>query len=148
MTHSSKCSKELGPTVGTTVTVCADRQPTRPANSAGSMVILAVFMSGTEFKSHRVYGISCRNSQPRLTAYWGVSQSRELTRQLETFGANLRRERMARGITQEKLSEAVDLNIRTVQKIERGETNILITTAIRIQRALGCAWESLVAGIK
>lgn len=77
-----------------------------------------------------------------------MPSSREIERYLEIFGANVRRERMARGITQEKLSEAVDLNIRTVQKIERGETNILITTAIRIQRSLGCAWELLIAGVK
>jgi DNA-binding XRE family transcriptional regulator len=46
-------------------------------------------------------------------------------------------------LTQEKLAELADLNIRTVQKIEAGELNVLITTAIRLQRALGCAWESL-----
>jgi len=34
------------------------------------------------------------------------------------FGANVRRERMAKGITQERLAELVDLNVRTVQKIE------------------------------
>lgn len=50
---------------------------------------------------------------------------------------------MVRAITQEKLAEMVDLNIRTLQKIEAGETNILITTAIRIQGALKCSWESL-----
>jgi len=51
---------------------------------------------------------------------------------------------MAAGITQEKLAEKVDLNTRTLQKIEAGSTNILITTAIRIQKALGCPWEKLV----
>jgi DNA-binding XRE family transcriptional regulator len=50
----------------------------------------------------------------------------------------VRRERVARGITQEKLAEDVDLNIRTLQRIEAGETNILLTTAIRLQRSLGC----------
>jgi DNA-binding XRE family transcriptional regulator len=46
-------------------------------------------------------------------------------------------------MTQERLAELADLNIRTVQKIEAGEVNILITTAIRLQRALGCAWDKL-----
>ena len=46
-------------------------------------------------------------------------------------------------MSQEKLAEKADLNTRTVQKIEAGETNILITTAIRLQTALGCRWESL-----
>ena len=67
----------------------------------------------------------------------------QIEQQLRRFGANLRRERMARGITQEKLAELADLNIRTLQKIEAGETNILITTALRLQRALGCEWTAL-----
>lgn len=65
------------------------------------------------------------------------------SRLIKRFGANLRRERMERGITQEKLAEMADLNIRTLQKIEAGQTNILITTAIRLREALGCAWERL-----
>lgn len=63
---------------------------------------------------------------------------------LRDFGANLRRERTARDITQEKLAELADLNIRTVQKIESGELNVLITTLIRIRRGLGCKWDRLV----
>jgi DNA-binding XRE family transcriptional regulator len=38
-------------------------------------------------------------------------------------------------LTQGRLAELADLNIRTVQKIEAGELNVLITTAIRLQRA-------------
>lgn len=67
----------------------------------------------------------------------------EITRQLKTFGANLRRERTARNITQERLAEMADLNIRTLQKIEAGQTNILFTTAIRLRDSLGCPWERL-----
>jgi transcriptional regulator with XRE-family HTH domain len=63
--------------------------------------------------------------------------------QLKRFGANVRRERMRRGLTQEKLGETAELNPRTIQKIEAGDTNILVTTVIRIQRALRCAWENL-----
>lgn len=63
--------------------------------------------------------------------------------ELVAFGANVRRERSERSITQEELAELVDLNIRTVQKIEAGQINILITTAMRLQRALGCKWEKL-----
>ena len=66
-----------------------------------------------------------------------------LKKQLKTFGANLRRVRTAQGITQEKLAELADLNIRTIQKIEAGQTNILITTAKRIQKALKCDWNDL-----
>lgn len=66
------------------------------------------------------------------------------SRQLKQFGGNLRRERIGRQITQQKkLAELADLNIRTLQKIEAGQTNILVTTAIRLRKALGCAWDSL-----
>jgi transcriptional regulator with XRE-family HTH domain len=64
--------------------------------------------------------------------------AKETPAELSRFGANVRRERTARNITQEKLAEKADLNIRTLQKIEAGELNILITTAVRIQRGLGC----------
>ena len=59
------------------------------------------------------------------------------------FGANVRRERTARAITQERLAEHADLNTRTLQKIEAGDINILLTTICRIQRALRCSGEKL-----
>ena len=65
--------------------------------------------------------------------------------QIKAFGVNLRRERMRKGITQEKLAELVDLNIRTVQKIEAGNVNILLTTVHRLRKALGCSWDVLMA---
>lgn len=64
-------------------------------------------------------------------------------RRLKAFGGNLRRERMARQLTQEKLAELADLNVRTVRKIEAGETNILITTLDRLRRSLGCSSDAL-----
>jgi len=68
---------------------------------------------------------------------------RAITKQLQTFGSNVRRIRNEQAITQEKLAELADLNIRTIQKIEAGQTNILITTAARIQKALACDWGKL-----
>jgi transcriptional regulator with XRE-family HTH domain len=50
---------------------------------------------------------------------------------------------MARKVTQERLAELADLNIRTLQKIEAGQTNILVTTAGRLARALGCGLDVL-----
>jgi DNA-binding XRE family transcriptional regulator len=46
-------------------------------------------------------------------------------------------------MTQEKLAELADLNVRTLQKIEAGQTNILVTTAFRLRRSLGCRWDVL-----
>jgi transcriptional regulator with XRE-family HTH domain len=68
-----------------------------------------------------------------------------LKKQLQSFGSNVRRLRAQRDMTQEKLAELADLNIRTVQKIEAGQTNILITTAARIQKALACDWGKLMS---
>lgn len=63
---------------------------------------------------------------------------------LARLGINLARERVAAGITQEKLAEVVDLHTRVLQKIEAGETNLKATTLFRIQIAVGCPWERLV----
>jgi len=60
----------------------------------------------------------------------------------------VRRERVARKITQEKLAEMMEVNPRTVQKIEAGKLNILLTTILRLQSALGCSWDSLMEGKK
>ena len=63
--------------------------------------------------------------------------------QLRRFGITLRRIRTDKGLTQEKLAEQADLHPRNVQKIETGETNLLVTTAARLQKALGCEWNDL-----
>jgi transcriptional regulator with XRE-family HTH domain len=74
-----------------------------------------------------------------------VAATKEIQAQLKRFGANVRRERTAKGMTQERLAELADLNLRTVQKIEAGQLNILLTTLIRIQRGLGCPWDKLLS---
>jgi transcriptional regulator with XRE-family HTH domain len=62
---------------------------------------------------------------------------------LRTVGANIRRVRVVRGVTQEGLAELADLAPRTIQKIEAGQITILITTLWRLQLALGCPYEVL-----
>jgi transcriptional regulator with XRE-family HTH domain len=62
---------------------------------------------------------------------------------LKQFGDNVRRERTAKGITQQQLAETADLNIRNVQRIEAGESDVLLRTTVRIRRALGCPLEKL-----
>ena len=64
--------------------------------------------------------------------------------QLKEFGANVRRERVALEMTQGRLAELIDIDIRNVRKIEAGETNVLITTATRLRQALGCSAEKLI----
>jgi transcriptional regulator with XRE-family HTH domain len=72
-----------------------------------------------------------------------VIEKQMITEELKAFGSNLKRQRSQRSITQEKLAELADLNIRTIQKIEAGQTNILITTALRLQESLQCEWKDL-----
>ena len=58
-------------------------------------------------------------------------------------GANVRRIRNARGLTQERLAELTDLHYRSIQKIEGGEMTILVTTLYRLREALKCEWGEL-----
>jgi len=64
---------------------------------------------------------------------------------MKLFGSNLRRARMKRSITQEVLSGKADLNIRSLQRMEAGEMNIVITTFVRLKQVLGCSWDELLA---
>jgi transcriptional regulator with XRE-family HTH domain len=72
-----------------------------------------------------------------------VSNKDRVREELRQFGANFRRERTAWGVTQECLAELADLNVRTLQRIEAGETKILVTTLSRICEGLGCGSEAL-----
>ena len=67
---------------------------------------------------------------------------------LAAVGGNVRRLRVARKLTQEALAELIGVNPRTVQKIEAGRLNILVTTLARIQRALRCSWDDLMDSSK
>jgi transcriptional regulator with XRE-family HTH domain len=73
-----------------------------------------------------------------------VSKKSELLAQQIAFGANVRRERDKKEMSQEKLAELVDLNVRNVQRMEAGEINVLMTTVARIRRALDCSADKLV----
>lgn len=74
---------------------------------------------------------------------WRVALSRLEQASLKRLGAAVRRERNAREMTQERLAEMTGLHLRSLQKIEAGDINVLITTVQRIQKALGCPWPSL-----
>jgi transcriptional regulator with XRE-family HTH domain len=70
-------------------------------------------------------------------------QGRILTR----LGENIRRERRRKGLTQEELAERADLHPRVLQKMEAAQSNILATTLVRIQAALQCPWDLLMANL-
>jgi transcriptional regulator with XRE-family HTH domain len=73
-----------------------------------------------------------------------VLKSKARSPWLKQLGGNIRRERLARTISQQRLAEIADLNIRNVQRIEAGEIDVLLTTVVRIRKALDCPWERLV----
>jgi transcriptional regulator with XRE-family HTH domain len=62
---------------------------------------------------------------------------------LKAFGANVRRERCSKGLTQEELAELANISTRNLQKVEAGHLNILLTTTIRLQIALRSPWKRL-----
>ncbi len=72
-----------------------------------------------------------------------MALAKEQLNLLVAFGANVRRLRSAARLTQAKLAEQVDLELRTIQKFEAGEINPPLTTLYRVRRALGCSWEAL-----
>jgi transcriptional regulator with XRE-family HTH domain len=73
-----------------------------------------------------------------------VSKLKLVSPWLKQLGDNIRRERTAKGMSQQQLAELADLNIRNVQRIEAGEIDVLLTTTVRIRKALACPWERLV----
>jgi transcriptional regulator with XRE-family HTH domain len=75
-----------------------------------------------------------------------VRKSKSLSPWLKALGDNIRRERTAKGISQQQLAELADLNIRNVQRIEAGEINVILATAVRIGQGLRCGLERLLPG--
>ena len=62
---------------------------------------------------------------------------------IAVFGANVRRERVRKRLTQEQLAEKAGIATRNLQKVEAGEINILLTTSFRIRLGLRCSWRCL-----
>lgn len=55
----------------------------------------------------------------------------------EFLGKRIREERLKLNLTQEKLSESVDISNSYMGQIERGERNVTLDTLIRIANRLG-----------
>jgi transcriptional regulator with XRE-family HTH domain len=64
---------------------------------------------------------------------------------LKSVGENVRRQRRALGMTQEKLAELAELAPRTIQKIEAGRLDILATTVRRLRQALRCRYDDILS---
>ena len=72
-----------------------------------------------------------------------MPKSKALNAALKQLGDNIRRERVAQEMSQQRLAELAELNIRNVQRIEAGEVDVLLSTSARIRKALDVRWEKL-----
>ena len=62
---------------------------------------------------------------------------------LAYIGANVRRLRERKGLTQEKLAEAADVDVRYLQRIERGTVNLSVDALVALAESLGVSPTSL-----
>ncbi len=46
-------------------------------------------------------------------------------------------------MTQQELAEAAELSLRSIQRIEAGQLNVLMTTVVRLRNALGCSVDEI-----
>jgi transcriptional regulator with XRE-family HTH domain len=64
------------------------------------------------------------------------------------FAENLRRLRLAAGLTQEQLSEATQLDPAEISRLERGAREPRLLTLVRVARGLGVPLAELLAGVE
>lgn len=79
--------------------------------------------------------------------YTGLDSEQMSTPVLKVFGANARRFRLKRKLTQEQLAELSGLHPNYIGGIERGERNLSLVNIVRLSRALQCRISDLFAGI-
>ena len=60
------------------------------------------------------------------------------------FGQAVRKLRLAKGISQEKLAELAEIHRTYIGDVERGKRNIALLNMTRIARALGISLTSLI----
>jgi transcriptional regulator with XRE-family HTH domain len=63
----------------------------------------------------------------------------------KTLGGNIRRLRVAVGLTQSELAERSDLSLRYEQDLESGLKCPSVPSLLRIRKTLGCCWDDLLA---
>jgi transcriptional regulator with XRE-family HTH domain len=65
----------------------------------------------------------------------------------EQLGANVRRHRLAAGLTQEQLSDRAKLHLTEISRIENGRRDPQLATIVSVADALEIAPAELLAGI-
>lgn len=64
------------------------------------------------------------------------------------IGENLRRIRLARGVTQERLAAALGMTFQNVQKIEKGQVRLALARAVDIADILDITIPDLLTGVE
>lgn len=64
----------------------------------------------------------------------------------ERVGANVRSIRMLRGLSQEKLGEAVGITFQQIQKYEKGSNRISASRLVQFSKVLSCRLDDLFEG--
>ena len=72
----------------------------------------------------------------------------DLTDLLGSIGANLHALRVNRGLTQARLAELAGLDVRFLQRIERGRTNLGVAVLVALAGALAVAPARLLRAAK
>jgi transcriptional regulator with XRE-family HTH domain len=67
---------------------------------------------------------------------------------LQFIAANVRAWRIQRGLTQEGLAESADLDLRFIQRIERGTTNLSMSVLVALADALSVPPTALLRAAK
>ena len=66
---------------------------------------------------------------------------------LRAFGFSVKKQRKAKGLTQETLAEKADLDPTYLSDIERGTRNLSVKNVVRIAKALGVTPAKLMEGV-
>ena len=68
--------------------------------------------------------------------------------QLALLGENIRRHRLQRGYSQEKLAELSGLHRTYIGGIERGERNVSVVNLVRLAKALALTASEVLQGVE
>ena len=63
------------------------------------------------------------------------------------IGQRIKQVRRSRGLTQERLAEALSVSVGYISQMERGVTKINLDTLAAVSSCLGCEWSELVTGV-
>ncbi len=68
--------------------------------------------------------------------------------QIMTIGEYIKEQRIRKGLTQEELATKIEVSVRTIQRIEKGEVDPRTFTLQAISEALGIQYEELIDIVK